>query len=370
MIQKLFRPLSISLIFVPALLFAQSKLIIHQIDVSNFPTLRAYVSVLDSTGESVKGLDYSHFSVKDDSIPVGRVECTSVFSNREWVTIVLSIDKSGSMKGEALENAQKGAALFLDKVGLQDRIALSVFDNDVHWKTGFTKDKAILAAEIEKLKPFRNTALYDALIQGVSKLEQEESPRKALVILTDGKDTESRADLSDCLARLDEVQIPVYMIGLGDDVNKDVLQKVAETSKGSAFFTTQAVELQKIYADIASLLENQYILTFDFSGDRDIATHTLAVSVSTGTESLSDKIFYSPLVFERGDRKNERQDFPDWQKLRFPVGAGFILGLLLFWGMSHILFKGSRIGKGLIFVFVISGALLTALIVAIVSVLI
>ena len=370
MIRKLFRPLSIFLIFIPALLFAQSKLIIHQVDVSNFPSLRAYVSVLDSTGESVKGLDYSHFAVSDDSKPVSHITCASVFPNREWISLVVSIDKSGSMKGEALDNAKKGAVLFLDKVGLQDCIALSVFDNEVHWKTGFTQEKASLVAEIENLRPFRNTALYDALIQGVSKLEQEESPRKALVILTDGKDTESQADLSDCLARLDEAQIPVYMIGLGDDVNKEVLQKVAETSKGSTFFTSQASELQKIYADIASLLQNQYILTFDFSGTRDIATHTLAVSVSTGTESLTDKIFYSPLIFESAEGENEKQDFPDWRKLLLPAGAGFVLGLLIFWGLSLVLFKGSRLGKGLKFAFVLSGALLTVLIVVIVVALI
>jgi len=175
------------LFLLPFSAYPQPRAIIHQVDISRFPVMRAYVSVLDSQGETIKGLDRTFFSLNEDGVEIDGIQCSSIFPNQEWLAVVIAIDKSGSMKGTPIEEAKNGARKFIQKAGLQDRISLMFFDDEIFWKTNFTREKELLQKEIESVIPQNNTSLYDALTQSLDRLKNIDSPRKAAVILTDGK---------------------------------------------------------------------------------------------------------------------------------------------------------------------------------------
>jgi VWFA-related protein len=345
----------------PLLVFPQPKLIIHQVDYSNFPLLKAYVSVLDDAGESIKGLDKAYFSLIEDEHWINTFQCSSIFPKKEWLSLVLAIDKSGSMKGKPLREAKKGAKLFIQKASLLDRIALVTFDEEVFWKIDFTDDKDLLEKEIDSLIAKRDTALYDTLVQSVAKLNKIVSPRKAVVILTDGKDTESRTGIDECLNQIRKAEIPIYIIGLGKEVNKAIVRRIARQSRGNYFFVLTSSELQKIYSTIASQLENQYIITYQFNGDEKIAIHSLNMEVSINNQSAKDKILYSFFTDSMSEEKSQKSRISWFKDIVLPSLIGCAIGVVVFFILAQLLFK--RISKRLILrsSFIILGALLFAI---------
>jgi VWFA-related protein len=351
----------IFLILCPLLVFSQPKLIIHQVDYSNFPLLKAYVSVLDDAGESIKGLDKAYFSLIEDGHRINTFRCSSIFPKKEWLSLVLAIDKSGSMKGEPLREAKKGAKLFIQKASLLDRIALVIFDKEVFWKIDFTDDKDLLEKEIDSLIAKRDTALYDTLVQSVVKLKRIDSPRKAVVILTDGKDTERKPSIDECLNQLKEAEIPIYIIGLGKEVNKAIVRRIAEQSRGNYFFALTSSELQRIYSTIASQLENQYIITYQFNGDEKIATHSLNMEVSINNQSARDKILYSFFTDSMSEEKSQKSSILWFKDIVLPGLIGCAIGVIVFFILAQLLFK--EISNRLILKssFIILGALLFAI---------
>ena len=345
------------IIFTSIFVYSESRVVIHQVDVSNFPSLKAYISIIDDNGESIKGLDKSNFSLVEDGIRITGFECTSIFQKREWLSIILAIDKSGSMKGEPLNEAKKGARAFLKKVGLSDRVSLVFFDKEISKQTDFIQDKDLLENEIDLVVPKGNTALYDTLIKSLERLISLESPRKSIVILTDGKDTESKANLNECMSKIINSKVPIYIIGLGAGINKEVIIEIAEQSQGNYYFASSPTELQKIYSSIAAQLENQYIIKYLFHGNDEIETHTLLVNATIGNEILRDKIFYSLITSSTAAVKVQSKDVFIFSVL-IPSIIGGIIGLVIFMLLSHLLFRGISESLGLKRSFIILGVIL------------
>jgi len=305
-----------------------AKLIIHQIDISNFPQLKVYVSVLDDKGRCILGLSQENFNILEDNKVVGDFKCSSIFPQREWLAIVLAIDVSGSMKGKPLKEAKIGAIEFLNRIGLQDKVALVVFNEKVKWLADFSgeRDIRLIQDKIEELRSGGNTALYDAISESIVGLEKIVAPRKAIIVLTDGVDTRSSTRFKNLLEFLKNKKIPIFTIGLGDKVDKEALEKIGQVSKGYSFFTLDSTQLRTIYSLIAEQLVNQYILLYTFAGRKDIITHTLSVEARLNGELLKDKLYYSLETYFPSEKRIE----PTSSKLVLIGLLGGILGLVFF----------------------------------------
>ena len=120
----------------------------------------------------------------------------------------------------------------------------------------FTRDIKALAGGLAGLKAERGTALYDSLIFSFYTFNGLKG-RRALLLLSDGKDEGSRFSFEEALEFARRAGVTVYAIGLGDDVDKRKLASISEETGGRAFFPREAGELAGIYAAIQEELRSQ-----------------------------------------------------------------------------------------------------------------
>jgi VWFA-related protein len=164
----------------------------------------------------------------------------------EPVTTVLVLDQSGSMrdpandtdkisKMQALHNA---ASRFVELMRPNAQTTLLPFSTEVSRPQQFTTDKSALKKNIARLKPEGGTRLYDAIYDGVETLVASRAEgKKAVVVLTDGKDESPGSRRSDqvVIDRAKEVKIPLHLLGLGrkHEINEDVMRHMAKETGGS-----------------------------------------------------------------------------------------------------------------------------------------
>ena len=175
------------------------------------------------------------------------------------------IDTSASML-ESLPEAQQAAVTFLDfSVGPKDRAFAVSFDNEPYLLTKLTNRKDRLFRSLAGMRAEGSTALYDAIIYGLYQFSGVKG-KKALVVLTDGKDTSSKFDYDTTLEYVRKSGIAIYGIGLkisGTDLDvKYRLNKLAQATGGQTFYIDSAKNLESVYRQINEELRSQYLLTY------------------------------------------------------------------------------------------------------------
>lgn len=254
--------LFIVLLFIAGLIFSEGeKIVIERVDSSYFPKLRVFVKVINNKG-TIKGLNKENFRANLNGNTVRLDKVGAIFSSREWIAIGLSIDVSGSMKGEAIKNAKIAAIDFITRTGLHDKLMLITFSDKAILNIVSTSDKNIISGAVDSLKAKGNTALYDSIKLSLEKLLEISNNRKAFIVLTDGKDTASKTKREEVLKFVKESKIIVYSVGLGKNIHERFLKDVAENSGGKYFNAPKPDDLAEIYRTISKELSNLYFIEF------------------------------------------------------------------------------------------------------------
>lgn len=165
--------------------------------------VRVNVGVVDDRGRPITTLDRSNFNVFEDGVKqeISRFETSSApFS------VVMMLDMSGSTRGFR-QNIQMAATRFLDALGPEDRIAVVEFYSKVNLLNDFTTDRRVAFHSISVANGAGDTDLYKALLFSLEKLGNEKSRRKAIVVLTDGVDTDAQNKDRKVLAELKDPEI-------------------------------------------------------------------------------------------------------------------------------------------------------------------
>ena len=166
--------------------------------------VRVNIGVVDQRGRPITSLEKGDFSVFEDGVKqqISRFEYTTApFS------VVMLLDMSGSTKSFR-QNIQLSAARFLDALGPEDRVAVVEFYKKVNMLNDFTTNRGTAIHSISVANGGGDTNLYKALLFSLDKLSKEKSRRKAIVVLTDGVDTDSRDIDRKLLSGLADAQIP------------------------------------------------------------------------------------------------------------------------------------------------------------------
>jgi len=183
---------------------------------SGVELINVTATVSDSTGRFVSGLRKEDFLVyEDDQLQ----EVTHFSAERVPVSLGIALDTSGSMAGEKIREAQSALNRFLyDLLDQQDEIFLYRFSNEPTLLQGWTSDRQLLARALERVTPNGGTAMYDAVVDAVPLLTSGRNRKKALLLLSDGRDTSSRASVSEVHQAIRQSEALVYAIGI-DCVN-------------------------------------------------------------------------------------------------------------------------------------------------------
>jgi Ca-activated chloride channel family protein len=130
------------------------------------------------------------------------------------LTIALLVDVSGSMRvGPKLAFAR----LVLERIVAdledgRDEVGLFTFDKTLHEPQSFTMHRIAIDAALEGAEPFGTTSLYDAIAATARRLEARPSPRRAIVVFTDGVDTSSALTPAEVSALASSIDVPVYVV--------------------------------------------------------------------------------------------------------------------------------------------------------------
>ena len=222
-----------------------------------------YTTVTDKSGRPVAGLQASSFKVFEDGA-VQKVESFEYVKNVPLSLGVL-VDTSASML-ESLPEAQQAALAFLDySIGPKDRAFTISFDTEPYVLSKLTSRKDKLARSLAGLRAEGSTSLYDAIVYGLYQFTGVKG-KKALVILSDGKDTSSKFDFDTLLDYVKKSGIAIYAVGLkiptAELEVKFKLNKLAQVTGGQTFMIDSVKNLESVYRQINDELRSQYLLTY------------------------------------------------------------------------------------------------------------
>ena len=265
---------------------------ITQFDLSAFPAVKAYVSILDRDGKPVRGLDQRILSLKENGLPadIRDMSMAGTGGHREPLSIALVIDKSGSMAGEKIARAKESVLRFLSLMEAGDRAALFAFSDRVTELVPLTDNVESLKASVSGIEADGHTALYDAIAQGVDSLKTVPG-RKAVIVLTDGIANRGVIGIDQAITAGFKSSVSVTTIGIGEDVRTDRLERVAEETGGTYFFTPSPDRLVSIYETISHRIKNEYVLTYD-TERRGEFLRTVSLELKGGP--LAERAYFQP----------------------------------------------------------------------------
>jgi Ca-activated chloride channel family protein len=183
------------------------------------------------------------------------------------VSIVLTLDSSGSMR-PVTDTVKQTAREFVSAVRPEDSLALITFSDAPLFAhlLGTTRQWTLDA--IDKYTPTGGTALYDALWNSLQHVKTAKG-RRAVVVLTDGRDEDAKGTsagsahtLADVLGLIPDVGATIYVVGLGKNVDHDVLARLATQSGGEAYFPEEAAQLAEQFHSIVENLRRRYVVSY------------------------------------------------------------------------------------------------------------
>jgi VWFA-related protein len=292
-------------------------------------------TVSDSSGRFVAGLTKDDFRVFDDETAQ---TLTHFSAERVPVSLGILLDTSGSMAGEKIDAARAALERFLDLLNdPQDEAFLYRFDNRPQLMHGWTHDMRTISDSLVMVQPHGSTAMYDAVAEAMELLKQAHNRKKALVIISDGNDTNSRTDVLTVKQMIRESEVLVYAVGIDapadnyrldlmpaphapallqrgpvripmpfpmpggqrppsrpppqnptpgrpyrgteDRVNVAALRDITDDSGGRTEIIRQPRDLDPVTAGIADELSKQYYLGYPAPGPKDGRWHAIRVDV-------------------------------------------------------------------------------------------
>lgn len=214
-------------------------------------------------GKPTDKLTEKAFKVLDEGKPVAISKFEHV--KNLPLSIGMAIDSSGSMFRRMDEAQKAGAQFFQNVMKKGDRAFLVAFDSTPQVVQRWSTKIGDIHAGLAKLRAEESTALYDAIVYSLYNFLGVKG-QKALVVISDGKDTASNFSFEQALEYARRAAVPIYTIGIGIKGNEmDVrykLSKLAGETGGTTYYIEEAKDLEKIYRDIESELRSQYVIGF------------------------------------------------------------------------------------------------------------
>jgi Ca-activated chloride channel homolog len=227
------------------------------------------VTVTDSSNRFVLGLAKDDFGVLED----GAEQKVSQFSGEDApLSVGLLLDISGSM-GAKLEISRRAVDQFLKTMNAQDEAFLVEFSDRAELIVSFTKHTEEIESKVTSLESRGLTALLDAVYMGLREMKNAKNPRKALLIISDGGDNNSRYTSEEIKDLVREADVQIYSMGVFEAFpylgisaaelsGPRLLAQISQQTGGRVFAASRSEDLPRIAKTIGIELRNQYVLAY------------------------------------------------------------------------------------------------------------
>jgi VWFA-related protein len=272
---------------------ADSQIVLNEVNTARFPLIQVFATVLKD-GKPQKGLAAGDFRVREDEVEQGPLQ---VEGKLPALSVVIALDNSGSMKPRMSET-KEAAKSFLNNLDTGDSAQVIGFAQQVKILSTMSANREAARKAIDSTVARGNTALYDALFASVDAV-QSRPGRKAVVLLSDGVDDDgvgkplSKHSLNDVIRYAHQVNVPVYAIGIGTEVDAALLASIAQSTGAISFMTPKPEELKTLYDRIGEQLAGQYLITYNSNLPGDGSQHQVQVkygAIASSKEYQSPKL--------------------------------------------------------------------------------
>jgi VWFA-related protein len=218
------------------------------------------VTVTDPLGHPITGLRKNHFRLFEDN-----VEQKIVYLSGEDApaSVGLIFDASGSMR-DKIDTSVEAIEQFFKTTLPGDEFLLVRFSDKPTLVTGFTDDTGEISSWMHTMRAGGWTALHDAIYLGIHKMKSARNPRKALLVLSDGGDNNSRYSASEIRDLVREADVRVYSIGLtlGMLQGSRFLERISDETGGRMIRVRKLDQLPEAIETLSRDLRSQYLLGY------------------------------------------------------------------------------------------------------------
>jgi Ca-activated chloride channel homolog len=290
---------------------------------SGVELINVTTTVTDDAGRFVSGLRKEDFTVYEDGT---RQDVTQFSNERVPVSLGIVLDSSGSMTPDKMSSARSAIDRFVyDLLGKDDELFFMEFANRPDLVQDWTTDRRAISRAVSRVSPAGGTAMYDAIADAVPLANAGTHPKKALLVISDGNDTNSGISVGELRQLIRESEVLVYALGVdgtattfrngptiqlpmpiplpipgrrrpggfppiiggggssqraaAERVNPDALRQITDDTGGRTEIVRGFADLDNATARIADELSKQYYLGYVSTGKKDGRWHAIKVEV-------------------------------------------------------------------------------------------
>lgn len=268
---------------------------IDAIDISSFPLIRTFFTVIDPVGRAINAFERRSFQLYEQGILVKLL----VFKiDRSPLSVGIVLDQSGSMMS-ALLDLKRAVSHFIRVLEPYDQAQLIAFAEIPRVLVNWTLDQDRLVMALGPLEAFGPTALYDSIHKSAFELSTMPG-RRVMVLLTDGQDQnapgtalQSRHSLKEALDLAVANQVVIHVIALGRYVNMPELEHIARETHGELYKTNRSQDLEELYMLISRNLKSRVELSYQSPNPRvDGSWRVHEVKIAAGGLFGADQASY------------------------------------------------------------------------------
>ncbi len=227
------------------------------------------VTVTDPYNRFVTGLDKENFKISEDKVDQN---ITTFSSDDAPISVGVIFDCSGSM-GDKLSKSRQAVAQFFKTANPEDEFFLIQFNDNAKMIQPFTHNLEEIQNRLAFTQSKGRTALLDGIYMGLHEMKKAKNARKALLIISDGGDNNSRYTETEVKNLVKEADVQIYAIGIyemgsargrtpEEMSGPGLLTEVTEPTGGRMYEASNINELPDIAAKIGMELRNQYLLGY------------------------------------------------------------------------------------------------------------
>jgi Ca-activated chloride channel family protein len=262
-------------------------------------------TVTDKRGRFIKDLKKEDFNILDDKKPVRSVVDFRAETDLP-LRVGLLVDASSSIR-DRFTFEQQAAIEFLTQIVRPkfDRAFVLGFDSTAEVTQDFTDEAEKLTRGVHLLRPGGGTALYDAVYYAcrdkLMKTKSNTPLRRAIILLSDGEDNQSRVTREEAIEMAQRAEVIVYAISTNVSGVKQrgdkVLERISEATGGRAFFPFKIEDVADAFHDIQDELRSQYAVAYkpaDFQPDGRFRTIQIAALRDKKLRVRARQGYYAP----------------------------------------------------------------------------
>ena len=267
-------------VFVGLITAATSLLRAQEVFRSGVDLVYVTVTVADDNGRFISGLRREDFTVLDDGKPQ---EIVSFDARRVPVSLGILLDVSGSMSPDKLAAARAAINRFsYDLLDKDDELFLATFAARSTVRQQWTKDRDTIGRALDRARSAAGTSIYDAVRAALPIAATGIHDKKALLIVSDGDDQNSRTPLKFLQEIIRSSEVLVYALGVeasDEHINAKNLRKITDDTGGRTEIVKGFRNLQSATAKLAEELNQQYLIAYAMPHVKNGAAHSIKVQV-------------------------------------------------------------------------------------------